>query len=282
MPTTPEYTQLSLAQRLTEHARTAWPQLTDLHIRHRGQFAYVEGELPDGERVKLMRLRYSGTASRWGFALYYAGSDRHEDPLLPTGGFAGTPEDALDCACQLHLAAPATSVASRSEPIDWQALAHSIGAGPESSGDRIARRAIAFLLGDEAIRGAVDWYVEGLPASEHARSVLWLLQPDAARSRCLEIYRTDPDPERRHLAVELLRVVATADDLPLVGEFLVDADPAIQIWGIGVLDQLLFRGQVDADDAEPFLQAAEHHPNPQVREKHTYLRDFLASQGCRD
>jgi hypothetical protein len=39
MRTTPEYTQLSLAQRLTRHARTAWPQLTDLHIRHRGQFA---------------------------------------------------------------------------------------------------------------------------------------------------------------------------------------------------------------------------------------------------
>jgi hypothetical protein len=48
MPTTPEYTQLSLAQRLTEHARTAWPQLTDLHIRHRGQCVYVEGELADG------------------------------------------------------------------------------------------------------------------------------------------------------------------------------------------------------------------------------------------
>ncbi|ADI03147.1 hypothetical protein SBI_00026 [Streptomyces bingchenggensis BCW-1] len=38
----------------------------------------------------------------WGFALYYAGSDRYEDSRLPTG----TPAEALDCACQLHLAAP--------------------------------------------------------------------------------------------------------------------------------------------------------------------------------
>ncbi|MET9915885.1 HEAT repeat domain-containing protein [Streptomyces sp. NPDC006435] len=170
---------------------------------------------------------------------------------------------------------------SHNEPVDWQALADSIGADPQSGSDRTARRAIAFLLGDEAMRGAVDWYVEGLPASEHARSVLRLLQPDAARSRCLEIYRTDPDPERRHLAVELLRVVATSDDLPLVGEFLADADPAVQIWGIGVLDQLLFRGHIDADDAEPFLQAAEHHPNPQVREKHAYLRAHLESSAHR-
>ncbi|WP_406097454.1 hypothetical protein [Kitasatospora purpeofusca] len=96
----------SLQQRLTEHARTAWPQLTDLNIRHCGQFAYVGGELADGEAVKLMRLRYSGTASRWGFAPYDASSDRYEDSLLPTSTFTGSPEDTLDCACQLHLAGP--------------------------------------------------------------------------------------------------------------------------------------------------------------------------------
>ncbi|WP_406422823.1 hypothetical protein OH809_09555 [Streptomyces sp. NBC_00873] len=77
----------------------------DRSTAHRGAFAYVEAELADGERARLMRLRYDGTASRWGFALHYASSDRYEDSL-PTGGFAGTPEDALDCACRLHLAAP--------------------------------------------------------------------------------------------------------------------------------------------------------------------------------
>ncbi|MDT0265808.1 hypothetical protein RM844_05835 [Streptomyces sp. DSM 44915] len=162
----------------------------------------------------------------------------------------------------------------RDEPVDWRALADSIGADPNSGGDRVARRAIASLLGDEAMRGAVDWYVAGLPAAEHARSVLSLLRPEAARSRCLEIYRTDPDAERRHLAVELLRVVATADDLPLVAEFLADADPAIQLWGIGVLDQLLSRGQIDADEAQPLLRSAERHPNPQVREKCAVLRAY--------
>lgn len=105
MPTPPQSTRLSLEQRLGEHARTAWPQLTRLHIRHRGAFAYTEAELTDGETVKLMRLRYTGAVGRWGFALYYASSNRYEDSLLPTGGFTGTPEDALDCACQLHLAA---------------------------------------------------------------------------------------------------------------------------------------------------------------------------------
>lgn len=106
MPTPSEHTRLSLEGRLGEHARTAWPQLEHLHVRHRGAFAYVEAELADGERVKLMRLRYTGAVGKWGFALYYAGSDRYEDSLLPTGSPTGTPTDALDCACRLHLATP--------------------------------------------------------------------------------------------------------------------------------------------------------------------------------
>ncbi|MFF4761815.1 hypothetical protein [Streptomyces sp. NPDC001292] len=105
MPTVPESTKSSLAQKLTAHARTAWPQLAGLDIRHRGQFAYVDGELPEGETVKLMRLRYGGSASTWGFALYLASSDKYEDTILPTGSFAGTPEEALDCACGLYLPA---------------------------------------------------------------------------------------------------------------------------------------------------------------------------------
>ncbi|MFJ3102479.1 hypothetical protein [Streptomyces sp. NPDC086835] len=54
MPTVPESAKSSRAQKLTARIRTAWPQLTGVAIRHRGQFAYVDGELADGERVKLM------------------------------------------------------------------------------------------------------------------------------------------------------------------------------------------------------------------------------------
>ena len=37
------------------------------------------------------------------FALYLYSSGKYEDQILPTGGFAGSPEDALDCACNLYL-----------------------------------------------------------------------------------------------------------------------------------------------------------------------------------
>jgi hypothetical protein len=106
MPTPSEHTRLFMEARLGEHARTAWPQIDQLHVRHRGAFAYIEAELAHGEQVTLMRLRYAGAASKWGLALYLASSDRYEDSLLPNGSATGTPADALDCACRLHLAAP--------------------------------------------------------------------------------------------------------------------------------------------------------------------------------
>ncbi len=156
--------------------------------------------------------------------------------------------------------------------IDWAALAKQTGTDPNHGGSSVARQALAAILGDNALRTAVDWYVKLRPAFEHARSVLSLLRPTAARDRCLEIYRSDPDPARRHAAVELFRVVAVANDLPMIEKFLADPDPAVQIWGIGVLDQLLVRQDIDDEAAEPYLRLAEHHPNPDVRAKHDFLR----------
>jgi hypothetical protein len=106
MPTIPESTKTSLRQRLTAHARTRWPALTQVVVRYRAGFAYVDGELADGSIQPLMRLRYGGSASRWGFAVYLASKDGYEDSVLPTGAFAGSPEDALDCAGLLYLTNP--------------------------------------------------------------------------------------------------------------------------------------------------------------------------------
>jgi hypothetical protein len=103
----PASTKTSLQQRLTARTRERWPQLATIEVRFRGAFAYVTGQLPDGDTITLMRLRYGGSATRWGFAIYRASHDDYQDSILPTGAFAGTPEDALDCACGLYLNDPA-------------------------------------------------------------------------------------------------------------------------------------------------------------------------------
>jgi len=106
MAAPPASTKTSLQQRLSARARQRWPQLDSIDVRFRGAFAYVSGRLPDGETMPLMRLRYGGSAARWGFAMYLASKNGYQDSVLLTGQFAGAPEDALDTASGLHLGDP--------------------------------------------------------------------------------------------------------------------------------------------------------------------------------
>jgi hypothetical protein len=78
MATPPESTKTSLRQRLNTHARTRWPALAEITVRHHGAFAYVAGELADGTVLPLCRLRYNGYANRWSFAIYLASKDGYE------------------------------------------------------------------------------------------------------------------------------------------------------------------------------------------------------------
>jgi hypothetical protein len=116
--TIPDSTKTSLHQRLLDRTRERWPQLARVDVRFRGRFAYVDGELRDGEVFPLCRLRYSGSASLWGFAIYLASRDGYQDSVLPSGLPIATPEEALDCACGLYL----------SDPSAWQE--HLPPAGP--------------------------------------------------------------------------------------------------------------------------------------------------------
>lgn len=106
----PESTKTSLHQRLNRRARERWPALAGVEVRFRAQFAYLDGHLPDGQVLPLCRLRYGGSASIWGFAIYLASNNGYEDSYLPNGQRAGSPEDALDCACGLYL----------NDPTAWQ------------------------------------------------------------------------------------------------------------------------------------------------------------------
>jgi hypothetical protein len=104
MPAIPDPTRRSITLRLLEHAETHWPQLETVQVRYRGAFAYIAGVLPGGEQICLCRLRYGGSAHSFGFAIYSAANDRYQDAVLLTGLPVGTPQEALDTACTIHLA----------------------------------------------------------------------------------------------------------------------------------------------------------------------------------
>jgi hypothetical protein len=105
MPAIPESTRSSILLRLLDHTEKNWPQLAKVQARYHGSFAYITGVLPSGEQIPLFRLRYGGSAHSFGFAIYSPARDRYEDAVLLTGLPIGSPQEALDTACTLHLAA---------------------------------------------------------------------------------------------------------------------------------------------------------------------------------
>ena len=115
-PRPPESTKTSLSQRLNARARERWPDLARVSVRFRANFAYVDGHLPNGEVLALCRLRYGGSASSWGFSIYRASHDDYDDSVLPNGFTAGSPEEALDCACGLYLNDPGVWWEARDTP----------------------------------------------------------------------------------------------------------------------------------------------------------------------
>jgi hypothetical protein len=164
-----------------------------------------------------------------------------------------------------------------SRVVDWEALARQLGVFEDdeiySSG--MAKEAIAIILGEETLLSAVDYYISGKPGSELARFVLWQLRPWSAMKYCYDIYKSNEDADTKRIAVELLRVVGDRRALKWVGEFLEHPDAGIQVWGVGLLDQLLWSELVEPKEAKLFLKQARQHTNPQVQEKAKFVRKYL-------
>ena len=103
----PDSAKTALQHRLDTHRLARWPQLAGLHVRFRGDYAYIDAD-EDGDIWPLCRLQYTGHPDTWGFAIHLASRNGYEDSFLPTGQPTGTPEEALDCACGLYLGDPTT------------------------------------------------------------------------------------------------------------------------------------------------------------------------------
>ncbi|MGW0472286.1 hypothetical protein [Streptomyces coeruleorubidus] len=117
----------------------------------------MAAELPGEESLPLCRLRFTGVPHTWGFALYLAGNDSYRDNILPSGLPAGSPEEALDCAGDLHLNALA--------PVIRVPTGLIVLVGPPASGKtsfvralvaraRRSRRALLLLLTEPTLLAA--------------------------------------------------------------------------------------------------------------------------------
>jgi HEAT repeat protein len=159
--------------------------------------------------------------------------------------------------------------------VDWAGLAERCGSlteKGETGGYHLGLRAIAALLGDQALIEATNYSVGYGRGSELARSVLHVLRPPVGMKRCLDIYASDQPLEVRRAAVDLLGCIGDQSMLPFVRQFLDDPDEDIQNWGVNLLDQLLFGRFVTLTEAEEYLRLGEAHGNERVRQTVQRLR----------
>jgi hypothetical protein len=107
MPVPPRKLKDQVEDELDHYASQRWPQLEEVTIRWRGSCGYVSGYITEDDAIPLCRIAYLGSPGDWGFAIYQASTGAYQESVLPGGSPAGTPQQALDCACGLYLAGPA-------------------------------------------------------------------------------------------------------------------------------------------------------------------------------
>lgn len=165
-----------------------------------------------------------------------------------------------------------------SSGIDWSTLAEELGAlrkDGESCERSQARAALERIVGEDALRDAVDQYVAERPGAELIRLVLGLFRPWPAMQRCMEVFDDDGNPDARVQAVELLRHIADARVLDHVPRFLDDDDPKVQTMGAGILDRLLWANEVEEADCRYLLERLARHDNPEVRACNEFIVRYL-------
>jgi hypothetical protein len=86
------------SQRILRHAAKIIPQkAAQIRVRFKGPFCYIDAQEPDSPvPMHLCRLRYMGVLSGWSMAFYTYSNEKYEPCVFMSGGFFGTPEEALE------------------------------------------------------------------------------------------------------------------------------------------------------------------------------------------
>src|SRR5262249_15954213 len=106
-----------------------------------------------------------------------------------------------------------------------------------------------------------------------------IVRPWSAMTYCYEIWSGSGPIERRRLAVWVLKWIGDERAFGWVRDFLDDPDESIQVWGAGLLDQLLWCGHVAAEDCEGLLVRIEAHRLQEIRDTAKFIRKYLADRG---
>ena len=168
------------------------------------------------------------------------------------------------------------------EEIDWAKLARELGLsapyGEYCCGSDDAQRALEQIIGEDALRAIVDYYVDCRLVHHWLARFFGGCGPGVRCAVGMRYSRVPKQSRTGEPPSSFCVWVADRRALPWIPEFFEDEDGLIQAWGAGVLDQLLWSELVEQEEAEELLRTAEQHSNQSVRERTEFVRGYLRSR----
>lgn len=166
---------------------------------------------------------------------------------------------------------------------DWKRIGIKIGILTEEDtfdkgcSTKDAKKALEIILGKEWIKQSVDIALTIEPGAELAMSSLKLLSSELAVDYAYSIYKSDTDPERKRMAVWLIKHLAIEKSYQWVEEFLNDKN--VIGWGLDVLDQLLWREVIYYEDVSEkvnhLFELAIKNSNGGLEESVDFIKEYL-------
>ncbi len=151
----------------------------------------------------------------------------------------------------------------------------------KSYGTLRAQKALEVILGDEWIKQAVEQAIGfNGNSSELAINCLRHIASKKAAVMAYSIYKNDTIEDRRVMAVCLIKQLAVKESYNWVEEFL--KDKKVVMWGLGVLDQLLWCNVIDYEEesskVDVLLSLAVKNSNGELQDNVDFIKSYLADR----
>lgn len=160
---------------------------------------------------------------------------------------------------------------------NWTQLAYELGSANlqdnyESGGTEFAQKALEKILGKSFIINTIEHILAHKKGSEIALNTLSLLRSEVACCYLYEVFQTSTE-NRKSDAVWLIKHITHPVCVAWIEDFLHDETTAI--WGLGCIDQLLWKGEISFDERVlHWLNIAETKYSNRFCEQIQWIKSF--------
>jgi len=147
----------------------------------------------------------------------------------------------------------------------------------EIGSSEFAKEAIENILGNNWIKETTEYAISFKPGAELAMNCLKLIASLKAAEHAYSTYKNSGDQTKKSNAVWLIKHLKTKESYKWVEEFINDENVAI--WGLGLLDQLLWSEIIDYEEEKErvdyLINLASKKNDPLLDENISFIRNYL-------